>query len=64
MKEDLVQIVINAIYDIHQFRDDCAIRALGSLIDITDMCADEHLIKQQTFKAYQYADAMLKAKFN
>lgn len=64
MKEDLVQVIINTIYEIHQFRDDCAIRALGSLIDVTDMWADKHVVNQQAKKAYQYADTMLQAKFN
>jgi len=63
MTEDLVQVIINAIYDIHQFRDDCAIRALGGMINGTDMCADKHVVNQQTKKAYQYADAMMQAKF-
>ena len=62
--EFYVSGIIYAIEQINQFRDDCAIRALGSLIDVNDMCADKHVIKQQTFKAYRYADAMLKAKFS
>ena len=64
MKEDLVQIIIHAIYDIHQFRDDCAIRALGSLIKESELPKDQQEIDRQTKKAYRYADAMLKAKFN
>ena len=64
MNQNLVDSIIQAIYDIHQFRDDCAIRALGSMIDGTDMCADKHVVNQQTKKAYQYADAMMQAKFN
>ena len=64
MKEDLVQIVINTIYDIHQFRDDCAIRALGSLITESDLPKDQKEIDRQTKKAYRYADAMMQAKFN
>ena len=64
MKEDLVQIIIHTIYDIHQFRDDCAIRALGSLIKESDLPKDQQEIDRQTKKAYRYADAMLKAKFN
>lgn len=64
MKEDLVQVIIHAIYDIHQFRDDCAIRALGSLIKESDLPKDQQEIDRQTKKAYRYADAMLKAKFN
>ena len=64
MKEDLVQVIINAIYDIHQFRDDCAIRALGSLIKESDLPKDQQEIDRQAKKAYRYADAMLKAKFS
>ena len=64
MKEDLVQIIIHTIYDIHQFRDDCAIRALGSLIKESDLPKDQQEIDRQTKKAYRYADAMLQAKFN
>ena len=64
MKEDLVQIIIHTIYDIHQFRDDCAIRALGSLIKDSDLPKDQQEIDRQAKKAYRYADAMLQAKFN
>ena len=64
MKEDLVQVIIHAIYDIHQFRDDCAIRALGSLIKESDLPKDQQEIDRQTKKAYRYADAMMKAKFD
>lgn len=63
MKEDLVQVIINAIYDMHQFRDDCAIRALGSLIAQVDLIADKLVVDQQTKQAYRYADAMMQAKF-
>lgn len=63
MKEDLVQVIINAIYDMHQFRDDCAIRALGSLIKESDLPKDQKEIDRQTKKAYCYADAMMQAKF-
>lgn len=48
---------------IHQFRDDCAIRALESLIIESDLPKDQKEIDRQTKKAYRYADDMLKAKF-
>ena len=64
MKEDLVQVIIHAIYDIHQFRDDCAIRALGSLIEPSDYTSTDLTIDKQAKQSYQYADAMMKAKFN
>lgn len=60
----LVSGIICAIEQIHQFRDDCAIRALGSLIKESDLPKDQKEIDRQTKKAYRYADAMLKAKFN
>lgn len=56
--------IIYAIEQIHEFRDDCAIRALGSLIIESDLPKDQKEIDRQTKKAYRYADAMLKAKFN
>ena len=64
MNQNLVDSIIQAIYDMHQFRDDCAIRALGSLIKESDLPKDQQEIDRQTKKAYRYADAMLKAKFN
>ena len=60
----LVSGIIYAIEQIHQFRDDCAIRALGSLIKESDLPKDQQEIDRQAKKAYRYADAMLKAKFN
>lgn len=62
--EFYVSGVIYAIEQLHQFRDDCAIRALGSLIKESDLPKDQQEIDRQTKKAYRYADAMLKAKFN
>lgn len=56
--------IIYAIEQIHQFRDDCAIRALGSLIEPSDYTSTDLTIDKQAKQAYQYADAMLKAKFN
>lgn len=46
------------------FRDDCAIRALGSLITESDLPKDQKEIDRQTKKAYRYADAMMQAKFS
>ena len=60
----LITGIIYAIEQIHEFRDDCAIRALGSLIIESDLPKDQKEIDRQTKKAYRYADAMLKAKFN
>ena len=64
MNQNLVDSIVQTIYDIHQFRDDCAIRALGSLIKESDLPKDQQEIDRQTKKAYRYADAMLKAKFS
>lgn len=36
MNQNLVDSIIQTIYDMHQFRDDCANRALGSLIEPSD----------------------------
>ena len=63
MNQNLVDSIIQAIYDMHQFRDDCAIRALGSLITESDLPKDQKEIDRQTKKAYRYADAMMQAKF-
>lgn len=63
MNQNLVDSIIQAIYDMHQFRDDCAIRALGSLIKESDLPKDQKEIDRQTKKAYRYADAMMQAKF-
>lgn len=63
MKEDLVQIIINAIYDIHQFRDDCAIAALKGTFTTpiaASSCEKEYIAEH----CYKMADAMMKAKFN
>ena len=60
----LVSGIIYAIEQLHQLRDDCAIRALGSLIKESDLPKDQQEIDRQAKKAYRYADAMLKAKFN
>lgn len=59
-----ISSIIWAIEQLHQFRDDCAIRALGSLIKESDLPKDQQEIDRQAKKAYRYADAMLKAKFN
>lgn len=56
--------IIYAIEQLHQFRDDCAIRALGSLIEPSDYHSTNGTVEQHTKKAYEYADSMLKAKFN
>ena len=64
MNQNLVDSIVQTIYDIHQFRDDCAIRALGSLIKESDLPKDQQEIDRQTKKSYRYADAMLKAKFS
>lgn len=60
----LVSGIIYAIEQLHQFRDDCAIRALGSLIEPSDYHSTNGTVEQHTKKAYEYADSMLKAKFN
>ena len=60
----LVSGIICAIEQLHQLRDDCAIRALGSLIKESDLPKDQQEIDRQAKKAYRYADAMIKAKFN
>jgi len=59
-----ISSIIWAIEQLHQFRDDCAIRALGSLIKESDLPKDQQEIDRQAKQAYRYADAMLKAKFN
>jgi hypothetical protein len=59
-----ISSIIWAIEQLQQFRDDCAIRALGSLIKESDLPKDQQEIDRQAKKAYRYADAMLKAKFN
>lgn len=59
-----ISSIIWAIEQLHQFRDDCAIRALGSLIKESDLPKDQQEIDRHAKKAYRYADAMLKAKFN
>ena len=64
MNQNIVDSIVQTIYDMQQFRDDCAIRALGSLIIESDLPKDQKEIDRQTKKAYRYADAMLKAKFN
>ena len=63
MNQNLVDSIVQTIYDMHQFRDDCAIRALGSLIAQVDLIADKLVVDQQTKQAYRYADAMMQAKF-
>lgn len=63
MNQNLVDSIVQTIYDMHQFRDDCAIRALGSLITESDLPKDQKEIDRQTKKAYRYADAMMQAKF-
>lgn len=63
MNQNLVDSIIQTIYDMHQFRDDCAIRALGSLITESDLPKDQQEIDRQAKKAYRYADAMMQAKF-
>ena len=64
MNQNLVDSIVQTIYDMHQFRDDCAIRALGSLITESDLPKDQKEIDRQTKKAYRYADAMMQAKFS
>jgi len=63
MKEDLVQVIINAIYEIHQFRDDCAIAALKGTFT-TPIAASAYEKEYIAEHCYKMADAMLKAKFN
>lgn len=63
MNQNLVDSIVQTIYDMHQFRDDCAIRALGNLITESDLPKDQKEIDRQTKKAYRYADAMMQAKF-
>lgn len=63
MNQNLVDSIVQTIYDMHQFRDGCAIRALGSLITESDLPKDQKEIDRQTKKAYRYADAMMQAKF-
>lgn len=63
MNQNLVDSIVQTICDMHQFRDDCAIRALGSLIAQVDLIADKLVVDQQTKQAYLYADAMMQAKF-
>ena len=64
MNQDLVDSIVQTIYDMHQFRDDCAIRALGSLIEPADFYnfSGESDLNQAN-RAYQFADAMMQAKF-
>lgn len=64
MNQNLIDSIIQTIYDMHQFRDDCAIRALGSLIepdDFYNFSGESDL--NQANRAYQFADAMMQAKF-
>ena len=63
MKEDLIQVIIHAIYDIHQFRDDCAIAALKGTFTTpiaASLCEKEYIAEH----CYKMADAMMKAKFD
>jgi len=64
MNQNLVDSIVQTIYDMHQFRDDCAIRALGSLIEPSDFFnfSGESDLNQAN-RAYQFADAMMQAKF-
>jgi hypothetical protein len=46
-----ISSIIWAIEQLQQFRDDCAIRALGSLIKESDLPKDQHEIDRQAKKA-------------
>ena len=62
MTEDLVHVIISAIYDIHQFRDDCAIAALKGTFTspiAASGCEKEYIAEH----CYKMADAMMQAKF-
>lgn len=62
-RKDLIQGIVNAIYDIHQFRDDGAIAALKGTFTspiASSGCEKEYIAEH----CYKMADAMLKAKFN
>lgn len=62
MNQNLVDSIIQAIYDMHQFRDDCAIASLKGTFTspiAASGCEKEYIAEH----CYKMADAMMQAKF-
>lgn len=62
MNQNLVDRIVQTIYDMHQFRDDCAIAALKGVFTspiASSTCEKEYIAEH----CYKMADAMMQAKF-